>query len=210
MKATAQEYNFHQRILANDDPVAFAQLAECLYFPLVQDIQQRARSHADPALVEEAAGQALLDYRDAPTRYDPDRASLRSYLAMAAYRDYQNEQAKELRMQAHQISLFDPTLQESVESLESMELAEIIASKAQAEELWQFIQELFHDPLERRIIALIINRVHAPEPYAQILGIEDVSHEKQIEQIKLVKYRITRRLRRRIAQRFQLLEGDRS
>ncbi|HEX3642497.1 MAG TPA: hypothetical protein VHV10_14495, partial [Ktedonobacteraceae bacterium] len=150
MKATAQEYDFHQRILAHDDQVAFAQLAECLYFPLVQDVQQRARSHADAALIEEAAGQALLDYRDAPTRYDPDRASLRSYLAMAAYRDYQNEQAKELRMQAHQISLFDPTLQESVESLESMELAEIIASKAQAEELWQFIQELFRDPLERR------------------------------------------------------------
>src|SRR6266704_7046109 len=149
MKATAQEYDFHQRILARNDPVAFAELAEWLYIPLVQDVQQRARSYADPALAEEAAGKALLDYRDAPSRYDPNLASLRSYLRMAAYRDYQNAQAKEQRMQAHQISLFDPTLQESIESSESIELAEIIASQAQAEELWRFIQELFRDPLER-------------------------------------------------------------
>ncbi len=208
MKATAQEYDFHQRILACNDPVAFAELAEWLYVPLVQDVQQRARDHADPTLVEEAVGQALLDYHDAPARYDPNRASLHIYLTMAAYRDYQNAQAKEQRTQAHQISLFDPTLQESVESLES--LAETIASKAQAEELWRFIQELFRDPLEWRIVMLIINGVRALEPYAQILGIGDVPHEEQIEQIKLVKYRITRRLRRRITQRFQLLEGDRS
>lgn len=208
MKATAQEYDFHRRILARDDPVAFAQLAECLYVPLLQDVQQRAAgSHADPALVEEAVGQALLNYHDTPTKYDPERASLHSYLAMVAYRDFQNTLAKELRVRAHHVPLSDC---EGAASLEATEPAEIIVSQMQAAEIWQFVQELFRDPIERRIVTLIINGVRAPEPYAQILGIGDMPEEKQIEQIRLVKYRITRRLRRKMIQRLQRTEGDRS
>src|SRR3954470_6652490 len=96
MKATAQEYDFHRRILSPDDPLAFVQLSEWLYPSLVQDVQQRAGWDADPALTGEAAIQALIDYRNAPKRYDPDRASLHHYLAMAAYRDFQNARTKEL------------------------------------------------------------------------------------------------------------------
>jgi hypothetical protein len=73
MKATAQEYDFHCRILAPDDPVAFVQLTEWLYPALVQHVQQRAGWNADTTLIEEAAIQALIEYHDAPTRYDPDR-----------------------------------------------------------------------------------------------------------------------------------------
>ena len=47
MKATAQEYDFHQRILARDDPVAFAALAEELYAPLVQDVSRRAGGNSE-------------------------------------------------------------------------------------------------------------------------------------------------------------------
>ena len=103
MKATLQEYDFHQRVLARDDPIAFAALAEWLYKPLVQDVYKRAGVNADPMFVEEAVGQALLDYHDTPERYDPKRASLRSYLVMAAYRDFQNARAKEQRVTAQQI-----------------------------------------------------------------------------------------------------------
>src|SRR5947209_7641315 len=108
MKATAEEYDFHQRILARDDPIAFAACAEFFYDSLVQDVRRRAGSHADPMLVEEAVGEALLDYHDSPTRYDPGRSSLRSYLVMAAHRDFQNASAKEHRVSGHQVSLFDP------------------------------------------------------------------------------------------------------
>lgn len=158
MKATPQEYDFHQRILARGDRVAFAQLAESLYTPLVQDVQQRAGTNADSMLVEEAVGEALLDYRDAPARYDPGRACLRSYLCMAVYRDFQNAQAKEHRVLAHQISLFDPTLQEQ-DIVGSQEAAE---SQLQVEEMWRLIDEAFPDPTERRIVALIINKIHGP------------------------------------------------
>lgn len=207
MKATAQEYEFHRRILARNDRVAFVQLTEWLYFSLVQDVQQHAGWNADPTLVEEAAGQALLDYRDAPARYDPDRASLRSYLAMAAYRDFQNAQTKEQRLQAHQVSLFDPALQETPGDAVLMEPAEIIDDLVQAEEVLQFITKVFPDSTERRIATLILNGVRAPEPYVQILGIGDLSHEEQITTITMVRYRIIRRLRRRVGRQLQRMEG---
>lgn len=206
MKATAHEYDFHQRILARDDPVAFAALAEELYHPLVQDVRKRAGSNSDATLVEESVGQALLDYHDRPERYDPLRASLHSYLAMAAYRDFQNAQAREQRITARQVSLFDPALQ-AQGLTESQEIAEIIESQSQVEELWHFINRSFPDPAERRIVTLIINNIRSPEPYARVLGLADLPGEEQLRQVQLAKYRITRRLRRRIAQQFHYTGG---
>jgi hypothetical protein len=203
MKATPQEYDFHQRILARDDPIAFAGLAEWLYNPLVQEVHQRAGSNVDPMLVEEAVGQALLDYRDTPARYDPNRACLRSYLSTAAYRDFQNAQAKEHRVLAHQISLFDPTLQER----DIVGSQEAVESQLQVEEMWRLIDEAFPDPTERRIVALIINKIHAPEPYARVLGTDDLPYEEKLRQVRLVKYRISRRLRRRMIQQLDRIGG---
>src|SRR5260370_31951620 len=94
MKATLEENDFHRRILARNDPIAFAALAEWLYHPLVQDVYKRAGTNADAVLVEEAVGQALLDYHDTPERYNPNRAGLRSYLVMATYPDFHNAHAK--------------------------------------------------------------------------------------------------------------------
>ncbi len=204
MKATAEEYDFHQRILARDDPIAFAALAEWLYNPLVQDVRGRAGTHADPALVEEAVGEALLDYHDHPERYIPNRAGLRSYLVMAAYRDFQNASAKERRVTGHQVSLFDPALQVQ----EIAESQETIDSKLHEEILWQLIDEVFPDPIERRIVMLILNKTRSPEPYAQVLGLCDLPYDERIQEVRRVKYRITKRLRRGIAQQLDRIGGN--
>jgi DNA-directed RNA polymerase specialized sigma24 family protein len=206
MKATVEEYDFHQRILARDDPVAFAALAEWLYNPLVQDVRRRAGPNADPALVEEAVGEALLDYHDHPERYIPNRASLRSYLAMAAHRDFQNAFAKELRVTGHQVSLFDPAFQVQVQEI--VESQETIDSQLQEEELWQRIDEIFPDPTERRIVILILNKTRSPEPYAQVLGLCDLPYDERIREVRRVKYRITKRLRRGIAQQLDRIGGN--
>jgi hypothetical protein len=206
MKATAQEYDFHQRILARDDPIAFVALAEELYAPLVQDVNRRAGGNSDSALVEEAVGQALLEYHDRPERYDPLRASLQSYLAMAAYRDFQNALAKEERLRGHQISLFDPAFQEQGIA-ESLGIAEMVEGRLQAEALWDIIDQSFPDAIERRIVTLIINDIRSPEPYARVLGLTDLPQAERLKQVQLVKYRITRRLRRRIAQQLHLTGG---
>ncbi|HJT59061.1 MAG TPA: hypothetical protein VJ761_21320 [Ktedonobacteraceae bacterium] len=206
MKATVQEYDFHRRILARDDPVAFAQLAEELYAPLVQDVSRRAGGNSDSVLVEEAVGQALLDYHDKPDRYDPLRASLHSYLAMAAYRDFQNAHAKEQRLRGRQVSIFDPAFQEQ-DIADSLGIADMVEGRLQAEALWQLIDATFPDARERRIVTLLINDIRSPEPYALVMGLGDLPQDERLKQVQLVKNRITRRLRRRIAQQLSRTGG---
>ena len=203
MKATLQEYHYHQRICARGDPIAFAELAEELYDSLVQDVRRRAGSCTDPMLVEEAVGQALLDYYDKPARYDPNRMNLHSYLVMAAYRDFQNAEARENRVVKRQISLADPAFLEFdvMRNQDSADGTGDMDSDISAEEIWTMIEELFPDPTEQQIVELIVNHVRSPEPYAQLLHLHDLSNDEQLRQVRRVKYRITRRLQRNLARR---------
>ncbi len=195
MKATGEELSFHRRILARNDPIAFAELADTLYASLVQQVCKRAGVHADQTLVEEAVGQALLDYHDRPGSYNPERASLRSYLVMAAHRDFLNAAAKERRAQAHQVSLFELTSQ----GRDIVNEREEVESHAQAGELLAMIDEIFPDAKERRIVTLILNKVQSHTPYVQVLGIAHLPIEEQRKQVQLVKNRLTRRMRRRLS-----------
>ncbi|HZU68089.1 MAG TPA: hypothetical protein VFA09_12500 [Ktedonobacteraceae bacterium] len=206
MKATAQEYDFHQRILARDDPVAFAQLAEAFYASLVQDVGRRAGSYADSALVEEAVGQALLDYHDKPESYDPARAGLHSYLVMAAYRDFLNARAKEHRTTKRQVSIFDPSFQEQ-DIAGSLGIADMVEGLLEAEALMQIISQAFPDAIERRIVTLLMNGIRSPEPYARALGLSDQPEDERLKQVQLAKNRITKRLRRHVKQELQRTGG---
>lgn len=208
MKATLQEYHYHQRMCTRGDPTAFAELAEASYASLVQDVRKRAGSHADPILLEEAVGQALLNYHDNPHRYDPNRMNLHSYLVMAAYRDFQNAEAREQRVAKHQISLFDPAFLEFdiMRNQDNVDVTGDIDSDIAASELWTMIEELFPDPTEQRIVELIVDHVRSPEPYAQLLHLQDLSTAEQLRRVRLVKYRITRRLQRNLARRLPRAE----
>ena len=204
MKATPEEYDFHQRICARDDPIAFAELVEQLYHALLYAVSQRAGAGADSTLIEEAVGEALLDYHDHPLRYDPHLKSLQGYLAMAAYRDFQNAQARENRVRGHQISLYDPDLQERDIAGDD----DPALNTFEADEIWRSIEEVFPDAVERQIVELIINREHAIEPYAAILHIAHLPEDERRKQVQLVKYRITRRLRRQMKPRLHPNGGD--
>jgi hypothetical protein len=204
MKATPEEYAFHQRISAHGDPIAFAELAEQVYHPLVSAVRWRAGAGADPALIEEAVGNALLDYHDHPFRYDPHLKSLQGYLTMAAYRDFQNAQAKENRVRGHLISLADPSLRES-------DLAgddDPASNTFEADEIWDAIAEVFPNADERQIVELIINREHSIEPYAVILRIDHLPEDERRKEVQRVKYRIARRLRRNLGPRLHPNGGE--
>ena len=204
MKATLQEYHYHRRICARGDPTAFAELAEWLYDTLVQDVRKRAGNNADPTFVEEAVGQALLDYHDKPESFDPDRGGLQGYLVMAAYRDFQNARAREQRLTEHQVSIFDPAFRER----DIVGSQKRVDEQMDVEELWAIIDATFPDPTERRIVELIVNHVHAPEPYVQLLHLNDLPADQQLRQVKLVKYRIARRLRRNLTRWLSRTGGE--
>jgi hypothetical protein len=200
VKATPQEHSFHERVLAGD-PVAFSQLCEWLYADLVREVGLRAygRNHSgatvDMALVEEAVGQALLDYSDRPDRYDPAQAPLRAYLGMAAYGDYRNATSKERRHTSRQATLTGDSLTE-VEIADDRQELEGLLARISAREWWPHVEEAISDPVDRQVLLMVMNGVRSTESFARVLGIGGLPAGEQARQVKKAKDRIAKRLRR--------------
>ncbi|HEU5199516.1 MAG TPA: hypothetical protein VFU32_07760 [Ktedonobacterales bacterium] len=200
MKATPEEYAFHQRLLAADDPTVPAEVAEWLYPLLMRETYARACGGGGPVdrdMVKDAVANVLLEYIDAPERYDPDRGSLQRYLVMAAYRDFQNLSAKEARRAGLQryLSLLS-TEQEDEDIVDDQQDIEQLIGRIHAESLWQMLDEHFPDPTERQIVELIVDRVRSVQPYTQLLGLTHLSLGEQREEVKRVKDRLKKRLQR--------------
>lgn len=198
MKCTPEEYAFHQRVLARD-PVAFSELAEWLYASLVRDTGRRARSRSgnavDMTLVEEAVGEALLDYNDAPERYDPEQAALHAYLVMAAYRDYQNAASTERRHAQRQVTL-DGEDSARLDVPDGRSDLDNLLNRISAEEWWSLVESTFSEPADRQLVIMLANGVRATESYAKVLGITELPTEEQAREVKRAKDRLLKRLKR--------------
>jgi DNA-directed RNA polymerase specialized sigma24 family protein len=194
MSETGQEYELHERIL-DGDPTAFAELAELLYSDLVTDTQRRAGMADDPALVEEAVGQALLDYQDAPHKYDSARSPLRYYLVLIAYHDYLDMRKKELRRTTKESDMDDERFA-NISDNHHDTLADDIHIWMQVDELITEIAEKISDPTDWKFVLLILQGVRESSEYAHILGIEHQPKDIQVKEINRVKNRISKRLRR--------------
>lgn len=195
MKATADEQQLHSRLVAGSDPTALPELADWLYEDLVRETARRAGPQADAVLVEEAVGQALLDYGDRPQAYDPERSALRDYLAWAAYRDYQNARNKEARWQKPLVSLITQagTPRELADPQQDLER---LHTRLSVQAVWTRIRAAFPDPTELGIIRLLAAGIRSPEPYCQVLGMMNLPEPERNRQVKRAKDRIAKRLRR--------------
>ena len=194
MKATEEEYSLHQRIGMRNDRTAFEELVNSVYNRLVNDIIGSVGPRVDPHCVEEAVGQALLDYRERPDRYNPRQHTLYSYLHLIAYRDVLNIQRKELPPHGiHQVSLSDPAV---VDELGAAEGPEDVESVQAAKDLWSLIEPTFRDDRDKKLALLVINRARPFEIYARLLQIEHLPKAEQQKIVEREKNRITKHLRR--------------
>lgn len=193
MKATAEEFRFHSRMLDPGDPTAFVALAEWIYGDLLRKTRLLAGRNADPALVEEAVGSALLEYLDDPRRYDPNKSSLLDYLRMAAYRDYLNAVDKEKRRAALSLSHDDGRERDIVDDTQAIHQ---LVQRIDMESLFQEIAVAFDDPTDRQIVGLLLDGERNYAFYAQALDITHLPDEEQNAQVKRVKDRVAKRLRR--------------
>ncbi len=194
MKATPEEPQFHQLILARNDPIVWDQLAVWLYPILVQDLRKRVYQETDPVLVEEAVGEAFLNYCRNPEKYNPQLISLRSFLLMEAEHDLKNALARERRQTQFQISLVSPS--NTNEEQDIIDESQDLEAHIQGKELREHILSTFTNPVDRSIAELILDRVRSPEPYINLLEPSGLSRSEQAKQVKRHKDRIKWHLRR--------------
>jgi DNA-directed RNA polymerase specialized sigma24 family protein len=195
MKATPEELHLHLRLICRDDPVVTAELAATIYDQVVRTARARLGFRADPVLVEEAAGQAILDYYGEPERYDPERLPLCSYLAMMARQRYIKAWRREQRWETQQVWLTDDASWDD-EGLVALDSIEDVITRLRFEEVWPLVDAEFPDPIERAVLMLIINGVRETTVYVRAIGLSHLPEDEQTQQVERVKNRVKKRLRR--------------
>jgi DNA-directed RNA polymerase specialized sigma24 family protein len=146
-------------------------------------------------LVEEAVGEALLKYNDAPERYDPEQATLHTYLVMAAYRDFQNATSKERRHAQRQATLVGDDSAE-IDVPDGRSELDNLLNRISVEEWWSLVESTFSEPADRQLVIMLANGVRATESYARVLGITGLPAEEQAREVKRAKDRVLKRLKR--------------
>jgi RNA polymerase sigma factor (sigma-70 family) len=195
------ERAIHGRLLAGDR-AASADLAEAYLAPVYSRVRRRVRGVRDETLISDAVTDALLNYTEHPTKYDPDRMSLQSYLVMSAYRDVLNALERERRRRAplqplDAVAHLHPARNTGLEDFEVEVVNRLsVASDTAREALLRHVRETFPDARDRRLLQLILDGERQTQSFARILGIEDRPVADQRKIVKACKDRLKARLKR--------------
>ena len=185
----------HQRLLGGDD-LAGIELCEAILQPLTNRLQASA-PFADDHLVAEAAESALLDYLEAPHKYQPDLSALSTYLLRAARCDLLNLQEREARRQRHLESVELDDLPGNSKRSDQPLLKLVAAEENAAMRAVVDAVESESTPTERTVLRLILAGEKSTAPYADALGISDRPAQEQQGEVKREKDKAKKRLTRR-------------
>jgi Sigma-70 region 2 len=195
----AAEFRLHQRLLERD-PTAAAELA-AVYLDWLTDWLIAHNRRIDPALCEEAAGEALVALIRAPPSYKPDKRRLYVYLRMSAKRDLINAINKEEKHRQGRKSLAsvelspkagkylgrddDPSLRLRVAEEAAIQRAEVPPS------VWKGLTEP-----ETRFLEAMLQGVKRTRELAPICGASHLPPREQRKEVHRWKDRLNRRIER--------------
>lgn len=195
-----EEYarQLHARLIQLD-PLAPAEFAVAFLDELFRRLKARAASSSDETFLRDATTDALLDYIQHPTKYNPKKSALLTYLTMAAYRDLLNMFAKEKRRRRRELPLdiveeIPDDGNNQIEEYENKVLESLTA--AERAKILSQIEETFPGKQERELLDLIIHGERKTDKYSEILGIQNLTPDEQRKIVKRHKDRITKRLQR--------------
>jgi CheY-like chemotaxis protein len=182
----------HER-LCGGDGMAVAPLAAALLPELERRLRRRF-PHGDGHLLAEAAEDAFLDYVRRPARFDPGRGvALEEYLFEVACRDVVDRQRSEGRRRVGETEyarvVFDQPIRAGVEHFEIRHDLEVLLSTLADE-------GVVAGQTERRALRLLMEGERSPEVWARVLGVAGRPAEEQRREVKRLKDRLLRRLRR--------------
>ena len=199
-------HELHQR-LVEGDPLAPSELVEAFSEELVRRVRARAQITNDDFIVYDAVTDALLVYAQQPTKYNPAKSGLLTYLSMSAYGDYLNMLARERRRDKREVpleyvehrlsvgnNLIEDLLIEDV--LDTVMEREGILTPEERIRLLQQVSERFPDPQDRQLLNLLLLGERKTAAYSAILGILDSDKNEQRRIVKRHKDRLSKRLKR--------------
>jgi hypothetical protein len=158
------------------------------HLPRLVNWLQRRYADADPDLVQEAAGEALVTFLKDPGKYNPARRSLSGYLGMLAYGDLLNLIRRERRQR---IKTSDPV------ALDELAGNKIRDDFLCVEDFPALVAVRDSLPEQDRAVYELIRQGERKDPaFAAVLGFTDRPAKEQRKEIKRVKDRIVAKFRR--------------
>ena len=202
----AHSRKLHQR-LVESDPLAPSDLVETFMEELMRRVRARAQITNDDFLVCDAVTDALLAYAQQPTKYNPAKSGLLTYLTMSAYGDYLNMLAKEGRREKREVPLeyVEHLLNVGNNLIEDLLIEDVLNTVMEREgiltpeeriRLLQQVSERFPDPQDRQLLNLILLGERKTAAYSAVLGIQDADRNEQRRIVKRHKDRLSKRLKR--------------
>jgi RNA polymerase sigma-70 factor, ECF subfamily len=147
----------------------------------------------DEHIIIDAVLETLMEYTSKPGKYDPQRASLATYLTQAAKRDLMNALSREKTHGRGAISI-DSVEQWLPDGNNSFEVR--VAEKAEAQAILEIVLSKITEPEERSVLMLLLHGERAIAEYAKALKIEHLPEQEQKAIVKRHKDRISKRLER--------------
>jgi hypothetical protein len=182
-----------QRLLSGSDLTVTSEIAEAFQLPLIKTLNSIFTNLPDPHLVTTAVNDALLDFFEHPTRFDPSRASLFTYLRWRAASYLRNSlSGRQYSLPKDKVvELDDPRAVYKLESREVDAETSLISREFQAGVI-EKLRRIFTDPVDLRVVALMIEGVRETSAYAEALGVADRPLDEQKRFVKQVKDRINK------------------
>lgn len=202
----AHAHELHQR-LVEGDPLAPPELVGAFSEELVRRVRARAQITNDDFIVYDAVTDALLAYAQQPTKYNPTKSGLLTYLTMSAYGDYLNMLARERRREKREVPLeyVEHRLDAGNNLIEDLLIEDVLDTVMEREgiltpeeriRLLQQVSERFPDPQDRQLLNLMLLGERKTAAYSAVLGILDSDKDEQRRIVKRHKDRLSKRLKR--------------
>ena len=184
----------HTQLLAGTSPVVTSKIAE-VFMPMVsRSLGKRFNNLHDSQLIDSSVIDALMDYFNNPERFDPARASLYTYLCLRGKKFL-------LDTLAQQKSRLDIEKIVEVHSAESVYKDEVdqetllVQHEVNTQTMEQ-LSKVLRDPVDFKIVLLMMDGVRHTSCYADLLGISDLQVDEQTKIVKRSKDRLKKIIQR--------------
>jgi RNA polymerase sigma-70 factor (ECF subfamily) len=185
----------HNRLVTGD-PVASEELASLLLDPLVARLRRRWPRWQHSDVLHDAAVDVVLDYLQAPERYDPASGPLIRWLEVAAHRDLTNAYRSERQRRAIELvplsAVGDPKRppHEVPNGATPIGQARVAPDPANADRLdsldiWRRVRKVCPERRERELIwACWVEGERSTEELAKILDVDHLPVEQRRRRVK--------------------------
>jgi hypothetical protein len=187
----------HARLVAGD-PVASAELAEIVLPEIAVRLARRWPRARGTDQVHDAIVEVFMQYIRSPTRYDPARSTLVGWVQMQAHADLTNDYRSPTRsFHQQRVTLIPSDAVANSPSVRKLGLVSTDTYAAEEEhEILDQVMEAVADPVDRRLLALIVDGDTSTAAASEVLGICDRPVGEQRQLVKQNKDRLKAQIKR--------------